>query len=139
MAEPEPEQWRIGYNNRLTSGEQPFYWIDRPENLLFASGRFVGWNFFYSFECNDSAAQSHSNSGEDGEEPHNERGAPSSIRGNALEATGKVSTDDRPANSPKRDSGNPGPLGVSPPPAPADDQSPSLRLRYLQCLPILHH
>lgn len=62
---------------------QPFDWIDRPENLLFTSGRFVGWNFFYSFECNDSSAcgcycvsQSRSNSGEDGEEPHNERGTP---------------------------------------------------------------
>jgi hypothetical protein len=42
MEEPEPAQWRINYNTRLTSGEQPLLARPSREYLLFASGHFVG-------------------------------------------------------------------------------------------------
>lgn len=111
---------------------QPFDWIDRPENLLFTSGRLsAGISFTLSnATIRQLAAATVYLSpaqilGKTAKNLTMNVAPPSSIWGNALEATGKG--EQAPMigqpTAPSEILGNTGPLGVSPPPAPADDRT----------------
>ncbi|GFF95840.1 hypothetical protein IFM47457_10566 [Aspergillus lentulus] len=124
MAEPEPTQWSINYDHGLTSGERLSIGLTDPRICCSLLGVLsTGISLTLSNATIGLATQSPLKSGEDGEEAHYERGIPSSIWGNTLVATENVSTDDRPANSPKRDSGESWSTWCTPPPAPADDRT----------------